>query len=430
MSRFNAPFIFKMSFYSASAKNQAKNAAHINYIGTRPGADLGEIEIPEEEMEDSNVFEPDTAAGHIKYAHERPGSHGLFTAREEKPHLKGIQQELQEHQGVVWRVILSLKEEDAKRLDFDSRQKWEDTLRAAVPDAAQKMGIGESNLRWVAAFHQEKGHPHVHLVMWEKQPKRSKGLLSKGERIDVKKAFMKEVYAEERTRLLQEKTAMRDLIRDRAKGDTEKAISLLEDVKKHTKDVELEHIASGGGRAGIAPKAYPEDIKKMVVQLHELSKIMPGKGRAALQYMPEDIKQQARAIADHLIHQPAFKDSLDRYMKSVEDMTRLHTVHPDAVKKAKEKAYDDLRDRVANVVVRGSAKINREENRQENAGGASKASSLETSIGVAKGLWKNVWKAVEHVRMQSEAQGELRRRELQRQQKKQLQNNREHEQGD
>ncbi|MCE0553156.1 relaxase MobL [Bacillus thuringiensis] len=42
------------------------------------------------------------------------------------------------------------------------------------------MGITESNLKWIAAFHEEKGHPHVHLMMWEKETKRERGALSKG----------------------------------------------------------------------------------------------------------------------------------------------------------------------------------------------------------------------------------------------------------
>ncbi|MGG2201889.1 MobP3 family relaxase [Paenibacillus validus] len=421
--RFQAPFIFKMTFYSPSAKNQSKNAAHIGYIGTRPGADMGteigQDEKPVEAIRDELAgADPGTAAGHVKYAHERPGSHGLFSSSGVNPDLKEIQQELQEHQGVVWRSILSLTEEDAKRLDFDSRTKWEDALRAAVPEAAAKMGIGESNLRWVAAFHQEQGHPHVHLVMWEKDPQRTKGLLSKGERIDVKKAFMKQVYAEEQTRLYQEKTAMRDLIRDVAKGDTEKAVSILDDVRKQMKTVDLELQAAGGGKPGIAPKAYPDDIKAIAVQLDELSKLMPGKGRAALKFLPEEAKEKAREIADNMMQQPAFKESLDRYMKSVEEMTRLHTKNPEAIQKAKDKAYSDLRDRVANVVVKGAAQVNREDFKKELMDKKAARDAAQQQANVAKGVWKSVWKAMEQSRMQGEAQGEMQKRqEAQRQQR-------------
>lgn len=413
--RFQAPFIFKMSFYKPSATNQKKNAAHIRYIGTRPGADMG-LEIDDERADEVlrgeiDGADPGTAAGHVKYAHERPGSHGLFSSVEATLNLKDIQKELQNHQGVVWRFVLSLTEEDAKRLGFDTRLKWEQALRAAVPEAAAKMGIGESNLRWVAAFHQEQGHPHVHLVIWEREPQRTKGLLSKGERIDVKRVFMRQVYADEQTRLYQEKTAMRDLIRDFAKDDVQKALSIIDDVRKQQAVVQLQLQAAGAIKPGIPPKAYPEDLKRIAVQLDELARIMPGKGRAALKFMPEEVKQKAREIADGMMQLPAFKESLDRYIKAVEDMTRLHTANPEVIQKAKDNAYSDLRDRVANVIVKGAAQVNRKDFQDDR----STRAAAQHQVDVARSVWKSVWNAMEQARMQSEAQGEmLKRHEAQR----------------
>lgn len=421
MVKFEAPFIFKVKFYNPVGKNPDKNAAHIQYIGTRPGADIGELEIKEEE--EINLDDLDSPAAHVKYAHERPGSHGLFTSDDEIPNLKEIQMELKQHRGIVWRMVLSLKEEDAARLDFLDRHKWENALRASVPEAARKMGIGPSNLRWVGAFHQEQGHPHVHLVIWEKKPERTKGLLSKGERVDVKKVFMREIYAEERTRLLQEKTAMRDLIRDVAKGDTERAVFLVQEVRKEMADVELELQAAGAAKVRIAPKMYNDDVKHYAKQLDYLARQMPGKGRAALQYMPPDVKLEARKIADQLINQSSFKESLDRYMKSVEEMTELHTNNSDTIQKAKENAYNDLRDRVANIIVRGAAQINRMD--QENE--FQMRASVVQRASVAKGVWKSVWQAIEQVRMQSEAQTEIQKRQAQAQLKRQIQQEKEQE---
>lgn len=420
--RFQSPFIFKMSFYSPGAKNQAKNAAHISYIGKRSGVDMGnELEDGEkpitEAVKELGDKDPGSAAGHVKYAHERPGSHGLFGTVSEKPELTAIQAELQEHKGVVWRSILSLKEEDAKLLDFDSRKSWENALRAAVPEAAAKMGIGESNLRWVAAFHQEQGHPHVHLVMWEKDPKRTKGQLSDGERKDVKNVFMKEIYAEERTRLTQEKTAMRDLIRDLSKGDTTKAVALVDEVRKQMKVVELDLKATGAGKTGIAPKAYPDELKAIAKQMDELSKVMPGRGRAALKFMPEEAKAKARQIAENMMQQPDFKESLNRYMKSTEDMTRLHTTNPEKIQTAKDKAYADLRDRVANVVVRGAAQINKDDFKKEQMTKKEQRADLQDTVNTAKTVWKSAWKAMEQARTQTQAQGEIEKRRMAQRQK-------------
>lgn len=414
---FLAPFVWKVKFYSPSGINQSKNAAHVRYIGTRPGADLGEIEIKEEEeiSDEELPIDPDTAAGHVKYAHERPGSHGLFSAAG-NPDLKAIQKELKEHQGVVWRMVLSLREEDAARLGMTTRESWENALRASVPEAAEKMGIGISNLRWVAAFHQEKGHPHVHLIIWEKNPYRTKGVLSKGERKEMKNVFLRQIYAEERTRLLQEKTALRDIIRDIAKGDTEKAVQLVKEIKSEVQDVELDLKASGIFKVGIAPKMYDDVIKEYAKQLDHLSRMMPGQGRVALKFMPEDVKHVARKIADSILNQPSFKVSLDRYMLSVHEMTSLHTLNSDRINQAKNKAYNDLRDRVANIVLRGAAKINQADRQRVFV--QQRNSNVRTSV--AKGVWNGVWKALEQVRIQSEAQSQMQERQAQ-QLKRQLQ---------
>src|SRR5690606_32843746 len=126
------------------------------------------------------------------------------------------------------------------RLDYDKREKWETTLRASMPHLATVMGIPGSNLRWVAAFHQAKGHPHVHVVIWEKNPHRIKGVLRRDERIAVKREFMRKIYADERNRLTQEKTAMRDLIRSIAKEDAEKSLELVREVNQLQRGVSLE----------------------------------------------------------------------------------------------------------------------------------------------------------------------------------------------
>ncbi|MBJ6360512.1 MobP3 family relaxase [Paenibacillus sp. GCM10012307] len=448
-SRFQSPFIFKFSFYAPNTENRAKNAAHISYIGRRTGVDLGdELQKPENAeytfKEISEGVEPGSAAGHVKYASERPGSHGLFGATGEKPVLNEIQDELQTHKGVVWRSILSLKEEDAKLLNLDDRKGWETALRAAVPQAAAEMGIGESNLRWVAAFHQEKGHPHVHLVMWEKVPKRRKGRITDGERKDVKNAFMNQIYGGERVRLTQEKTAMRDLIRDLSKGDTEKAVAIIRDVQRATKLVELELQSAGVMKTDLAPKAYPKELKEIVKGLGELARLMPGRGRAALKFMPEPAKTKALEIAEKMLRFPDFRASYDRYMKSAESMTRLHTTNPDKIKAAKDRAHNDLRDRVANVIVRGAAEVNKANASNKASKDASKRSKkgsspqsksvkparppkMEEQMNVARTVWKSAWNAIEQSRMQNEAQGRIQKAQMARreQQIRQQENERE-----
>lgn len=345
-----APFMCKIRFYAPSRfkeefeKIQQKNASHIEYIGTRPGV---------ENVDEESLL--GTAAGHVKYIDERPRSHGLFSGVGEEPDMKAIQDELGEHQGVVWRIVLSLTEEDAKRLDHISRKSWENTLRATVPAAAAKMGIGETNLRWVAAFHQEKGHPHVHLVVWEKQPKRRKGMLSDAERKDVRKTFQNVIYAEERNRLFQEKTATRDLIRDLSKRELVDMVQVIREIKSAQQDVELELQAIGEGRTGIPPKFTDSRALEVAKQINYIASILPKKGRIVYKFMPEDVKEAVNATTKQLLSSHAFKDSIRRYKQSVESMTRQYSFKDQDIKKAIDKAMADLEKRVSQHVLRAAA---------------------------------------------------------------------------
>lgn len=292
---------------------------------------------------------PDMDAGHVKYMHERPGSHGLFSQEEDIPDMKEIQKELLNHKGLSWRWVLSLEESDAVNLGYTNREAWEKTLRATMKDAAAAMGISESNLRWVAAFHRKKGHPHVHILLWEKEPTRKQGELSEGELRDIKRIFMREIDEVERNRLEAEKTALRDLIRDTAKRSIldlarEEAGALIEEAP------------------GIEPLMTPEARKELAEKLNELAEIMPGHGRIALKYMPPAVKEKAREISAWLLAQPGFLDSTEKYRKLSEELAKYFVKKDEKLEEAADRAFNDIRDRVAQLVLKGAADIQKVEN--------------------------------------------------------------------
>ncbi len=371
----SSPFVMKIAFYPPTAKNQARNSAHVQYIATRPGADKGELSIEDE-------LEPDTPEWHTKYMHERPGSHGLFTAEEEIPDLGEVQKELKNHNGIVWRMVLSLKEDDAVRLGYTTRESWEKVLRAALPEAAAKMGIPESNLRWAAAFHQTKGHPHVHVILWEKEPKRTRGVLSHGERKDIRKIFIREIYAKERLALTAEKSAVRDLIRDTARSDIVNVLRKVESARVKVR-------ALDGGKPGLPPTLDQTTREELLEKLKELSKIMPSHGRIAFAYMPEEVKEKAKEITDWLLKQPGFSQSVERYKDLAKELASHYTSNPEALEKVTEKAYEDIQKRVAQIVLKGAAALQKDPSKVINT------------------VWRSAWRALERERLRAEAEASI-----------------------
>jgi len=342
-----------MTFKHPNFKDStAKNAAHVNYIATRSGVDKSVTESDlNKELEKGIEKIPSDDEVYLKYIDERPRSHGLFGA-EGIEDLDSIRKEISECESFVWRGIISLREEDAQKLGYLSKDKWQDFLRKKMPDIADEMGIRITNFKWVAAIHMEKGHPHAHIMFWEKNSERTIGTLKNKGLDNIRKILTDEVFEDERLQLTNEKNAMRDLIRDLAKNDVGEAARILKEVRNNV--LELRTLIPEMNKESVPPRLYDEEESSLADKIKKLSGMLPGSGRAMLKFMPQDVKDELRAISEFILKQPDFAASLERNLKAVEDLTRMYTGKEEAIQKARDNAYNDIRDRVCQIILRGA----------------------------------------------------------------------------
>jgi hypothetical protein len=351
--------IFKLTFKHPNFKDTAaKNVAHIEYIATRPGVDksLSEADLRkeldkgiEQAMSDDETY--------LKYINERPQSHGLFGMDGiEDP--EKVKEEIAANTGFIWRAVVSLKEEDAKELGYLTKDKWQDLVRAKAPDLAKEMGIKLGNLRWAGAVHMANGHPHVHLMIWEKNPEKVSGVISKVAIENIHKMYTDEVFKEEKFRIMNEKNVMRDLIRDLAKGDMGQAARLLMEVRET--GVEIKALIPQENAADL-PHKMPINVEtELAEKIKHLAEIMPGKGRANLKFMPEDVKTEVRSIAEYLLNLEQYRPSLERYLAAVETNNKLYTGQDEALRKTRDNAYNDIRDRVSQIILKAAVESQRD----------------------------------------------------------------------
>ncbi len=381
-----APFVMKLSFYVPSKDNSEKNVAHISYI-TRPGAvDYGDIE-PEINYKRFDA-DPDQVI-HARYMGERPGSLGLF-GPDGPEESKAVQETLRNHEGLVWRVVVSLREDEAIRIDHTDRSKWEESLRKSFLEIGEKMGIPESNFRWVAAYHPESGHPHCHCLFWEANPARIRGQLSRGEYYDTKKALVKQIYSQQRERLLAEKTYIRDNLRQATKEEIQ---GIRQDMDSHVHAVRAEI----GTAQRLPPRLDSINQHELLQKLQHLGGQMPGHGRIALGYMPEEIKAEARDIASWILSQPGFAQDMESYLDNHKEITEMYTHKNDQVEKAVNKAYLDLRDRLAQEVLRGAVNCNQ----------FSMDRSNNQSHKLVLNVWKGAWQSLQREKSKTEYQARM-----------------------
>jgi predicted transcriptional regulator len=336
-----------MTFKHPNLKDTvSKNVSHINYIATRSGVDktLTETDLKKELEKGIEHITSDDET-YLKYIDERPRSHGLF-GQDGMEDPKEVQEEISNVKSFVWRSIVSLKEDDAKRLGYLSKDQWQDMLRKKIPDMANEMGIPITNLRWVGAVHMEKGHPHAHVMLWEKEPKKTIGVINNKKINNIRKMFTDEVFEEERFLILNEKNAMRDLLKDLAKNDVSQAAKLVREVRATGE--EIRSLIKDENKEGIAPRLYNEDELDFVERIKNLGEKMPGKGRANLKFMPEDVKEEVRSIADYLLEKPEFSASLVKNLNAVEELTRLYTSNEKAVTRNQENYK-----KIVNILAKG-----------------------------------------------------------------------------
>ena len=142
---------------------------------------------------------------------ERIGAHGLFTDAGVPVKLSQVSEELNVYTGNVWTVILSLRREDAERLGYNTGERWRDMLRAQTRVLAESFRIPMDNLKWYAAFHNEGHHPHVHMIVYSKEP--GEGYLTERDVQTLRAAFGREIFEQDLLSVYQKQTEYRDTIR-------------------------------------------------------------------------------------------------------------------------------------------------------------------------------------------------------------------------
>ena len=260
---------------------------YAEYIATRDGVEM---------------IEP-AASGYLEYMAERPRSHGLFSG-DGVANLEQTMEEINAHAGPVWTFVYSLKREDAARLGYENGESWRRLLLAHQTELATAMKIPPSSFRWCAAFHDEKHHPHIHMMAWSNDPKQ--GYLTERGIEQMRSQLSNDIFQDELLSLYQQKDISYQEVRDTA---TEVMGQLIREMKSGLCDSPV----------------IAEQMEMLSAMLSEV------KGKKVYGYLKKPVKAQVDAIVDELAKLPEvekcyehwnrLRDELDRYYK---DTPREH----------------------------------------------------------------------------------------------------------
>lgn len=286
---------------------------YIKYIATREG-----VAIPENKREiDCEIF--------MNYLDSRPQSHGLFNGTDEKIVLDKVAKEVANHAGTVWTHIVSLRREDAERMEFNTLDAWRDLVRRHISDIAEAQKISSQNIRWYAAFHNKETNPHVHIVVYSKNSK--EGYLTNAGIEKIRSVFANDIYKDERQNLYQQQTVVRDKLRSEAKFVMKNLLSELQNSNFENQHLEV-----------------------LVLKLH--SQLRDSKGKKVYGYLQPNVKKTVDEIVAELAKNPVLKKMYDKWCTLEQQKYEIYT---SAVQKfpplEENKAFKPIKNAVIRAVL-------------------------------------------------------------------------------
>ena len=227
---------------------------------------------------------------------EKSGGHGLFSFSGEHINLSKVAKEVGNHDGVVWTTVISLKREDAARLGYDNMSAWKTLLRSKSQDLAAAMGIPVTDMKWCAAYHNESGHPHVHLVSYStgKEPYMTRKGLEK-----LKAAYAHEIFKNDLYETYEKQTEYRNMLRAESKEKIAEIICRINDNRYENETLEL-----------------------MLKTLAE--KLQKHKGKKVYGYLPKNIKNLVNGVVDEIMKDEDLRQLYDLWYVQRENVLKIY----------------------------------------------------------------------------------------------------------
>lgn len=309
-----AGLILKTPYYKPRSKTDGggTRSGYVKYIATREGAEL----LPRSGM-----------AGYIG---ERKGSNGLFSDLGAEINLSAICNEIDSYAGNVWGLIFSLTRVDAERLGYNSAKQWMNLLRSRRNDIAKEMGISPGNLRWYAAYHNKEDHPHVHMLVWSKNP--TEAYLSAVGIHNIKSAVAGDIFRQDLISVYKEQTEVREGIKKKFR---EKMSEIVRSLRENPSEIS------------------PEFYQKFSELCGKLSKT---NGKKVYGYLGESTKKLVNEVVKMFAESREIAELYDLWYKCQCETYRTYTdVMPEKVPIEQNETFRSLRNRVVKAAAEVSS---------------------------------------------------------------------------
>lgn len=351
------PLISKIRVYNPNKQGSSSaNRNYVQYIATRDGVSLENVNSINDllnvtnqvEINEELIYRETSDSDYVEYIARRPRSHGLF-GNIDTDDLKEVSSQIykKSQEGkIIYRGIISLGEKDAEALGYRNVEAWNQYLQKVMPDVAEKLGVSVADHTWVAAFHAEESHPHVHYMLWDNKDRIKSPFIHTATQQNIRNYLQEQMFDDAYERAVKQACkeeleaiyAVRNAERKFLLSET---AAVLKDIL-YVPGVEYERLPSRPSKEYL--RSIADEVQKLIADL-------PGRGSFKYQYMTPAVKEQVDRVLDRILDKSDIKASLQCYLQKVEEGQRLQGKTKSEIKIECMKAERDVRRRLGNKIL-------------------------------------------------------------------------------
>ncbi|MFS0723679.1 MobP3 family relaxase [Paenibacillus sp. 1P07SE] len=328
--------IYKQRFFHPNhPKTAVNNYVHIGYIATRPGA----------------VKHPNKSHG--LFGKMKPGTLKAFDSWQE---VARMARQISREGKNMYRSVISFQTETALELGLTDFTDWQHYIEQHIATLSTQNQIKIENLWWAAAFHNERDHPHLHVVFWDKSQTITKNFTHPEIPNRIRKQLIKDTFAYK----IKEFSALRD---EAKSGITKETDRIVDDFEAYLKQLNPKAFRAIQRRFEHEnedsllrfPKHHlieSSSVKHLASRLFELRRHLPPTGRLAYQLLPQETKMHIDELVQELLRDNRYLAELvNDYVQAKLELARLYTSDPDRLEKQRGNYQAEAEKRMANRIL-------------------------------------------------------------------------------
>ena len=212
------------------------------------------------------------------------------------------------------------------------------------------------DLQWVAAHHNEKGHPHIHVVFWNKHQRTMVPFVHPSIPDKIRKQLIRDTFAERIKAYCEDKQQAKEHL----SAITDEMIDEFEKYMEQLHPQEYRRLREAFGRItddelGTSPLDSVIGAMKIapfLLRLFALKEKMPKKGRLYYKLLPEDVKVEVDAFVAFLKENNEYiRNLVQDYVESKTRLAMLYDTDPTHIKEQQEKAVAEADKLIANKIL-------------------------------------------------------------------------------